>query len=285
MTEHAADVVSPVAIIAGGGVLPFAVAEQLKARGIEPVFYALKGFCDPDRVKNFRHVWFPIGRFGSMMQSMRGYGARDIVFIGALVRPALSDVRLDWTTIRLIPRVIAALRGGDDHLLSAAARMFEDNGFQVRGIKDVAPELLMPQGCMTRRQPDDDILADIAKGRDVLAAIGPFDVGQGVVVIDRYVAAVEDIEGTDALLARVARLRAIGRLRAKTGRGVLVKAPKQGQDLRFDLPALGPRTIEGVANAGLAGIAIVAGHSVVAEPQIMIDSADKAGVFIVGLPA
>ncbi len=95
----------------------------------------------------------------------------------------------------------------------------------------------------------------------------------------------EDIEGTDALLARVARLRDIGRLRASAGRGVLVKAPKKGQDLRFDLPALGPRTIEGVAKAGLAGIAIVAGHTVVAEPQAMIEAADKAGIFVIGLAA
>jgi DUF1009 family protein len=99
------------------------------------------------------------------------------------------------------------------------------------------------------------------------------------------VVAVEDIEGTDGLLARVARLRGEGRIRARTGRGVLVKAPKNTQDLRFDLPTIGPRTIEGAAAAGLAGIAIAAGNTIVAEPQAMIEAADAARLFVTGLPA
>ena len=104
------------------------------------------------------------------------------------------------------------------------------------------------------------------RGRDVLLALGRFDIGQAAVVIDGHVVGVEDIEGTDGLLARVARLRAEGRIRAATARGVLVKAPKSGQDLRFDLPTMGPRTVEGAAAARLAGIAIVAGHTMVADP-------------------
>ena len=177
-----------------------------------------------------------------------------------------------------------AFRGGDDHLLSGIGRIFEQDGFRMVGIKDVAPDLLMPEGCITRAAPDAAATADIAKGREVLAALGPFDIGQAVVVIDGHVVAVEDIEGTDGLLARVARLREEGRIRAKAGRGVLVKAPKSGQDLRFDLPTVGPRTVEGAARAGLAGIAVAAGNTIVAEPQAMIEAADKAGLFVTGLP-
>jgi DUF1009 family protein len=99
------------------------------------------------------------------------------------------------------------------------------------------------------------------------------------------VVGVEDIEGTDGLLARVARLRVEGRIRTKAGRGVLVKAPKSTQDLRFDLPTVGPRTVEGVVKAGLAGLAVVAGNTIVVEPQSMIEAADAAGVFVTGLPA
>jgi DUF1009 family protein len=143
----------------------------------------------------------------------------------------------------------------------------------------------MPLGCLTRASPDDRAVADIAKGRDVVRALSPFDIGQAAVVIDGHVVGVEDIEGTDGLLARVAGLRAEGRIRAKAARGVLVKAPKSGQDLRFDLPTLGPRTVEGAAAASLAGIAIVAGNTIVAEPQAMIEAADRAGLFVTGLPA
>jgi DUF1009 family protein len=153
------------------------------------------------------------------------------------------------------------------------------------GIRDVAPDLLMPQGCLTRACANDEAAADIVRGREVLQALSPFDIGQAVVVIDGHVVGVEDIEGTDGLLARIARLRAEGRIRAKAARGVLVKAPKSGQDLRFDLPTLGPRTIEGAVSAGLSGIAIVAGNTIVADPQAMIEAADRAGLFVTGLPA
>ena len=174
---------------------------------------------------------------------------------------------------------MTAFRGGDDHLLSGIGRMFEQDGFRMVGIRDVAPDMLMPEGRIARATPDPAATADIARGREVLRALGPFDIGQAVVVIDGHVVAVEDIEGTDGLLARVARLRGEGRIRAKAGRGVLVKAPKSSQDLRFDLPTVGPKTIEGVAEAGLAGIAVIAGHTIAAESQAMIEAADKSRAF------
>jgi DUF1009 family protein len=168
--------------------------------------------------------------------------------------------------------------------LSGIGGVLEREGFRLVGIRDVAPQLLMPVGCLTRAAPDADANADIAKGRELLRALSPFDIGQGVVVIDGHVVAVEDIEGTDGLLARVARLRGEGRIRARAGRGVLVKAPKSGQDLRFDLPTTGLRTVEGAAAAGLAGIAAIAGHTIAADAQAMIEAADRAGLFVTGLP-
>jgi DUF1009 family protein len=276
---------SPIGLIAGGGVLPFAVADSLLARNITPTVFALKGACDPAGVTRFRHHWIAIGQLGRLKGLLRAENCRDLVFIGSLVRPALSEIRLDWGTIRVIRSIWAAFRGGDDHLLSGIAGIFERDGFRMVGIKDVAPDLLMPLGCLTRALPNDQATADIAKGRDLLQALSPFDIGQAVVVIEGHVVGVEDIEGTDGLLARIARLRAEGRIRSKAARGVLVKAPKRGQDLRFDLPTLGPRTIEGAAAAGLAGIGIVAGQTIVAEPQAMIEAADRAGLFVTGLPA
>jgi UDP-2,3-diacylglucosamine hydrolase len=143
----------------------------------------------------------------------------------------------------------------------------------------------MPEGCVTRASPDENAAADIARGRDVLRALSPFDIGQAAIVIDSHVVAVEDIEGTDGLLARVAQLRKEGRIRARPARGVLVKAPKTGQDLRFDLPTIGPKTVEGAAKAQLAGVASVAGNTIVVEPQSMIEAADAARLFVTGLPA
>jgi UDP-2,3-diacylglucosamine hydrolase len=284
VTKEASKISSPIGLIAGGGVLPFAVADSLIARGIDPVLFALKGVCDPVAVERFRHRWIWVGQFGRAAKLFRAEGCRELVFIGTLVRPALSEIRLDWGTLRAIGHLAASFRGGDDHLLSGVGQLFEQYGFRMVGIRDVAPDLLMPQGCATRAVPDQAAAADIARGREVLAALSPFDIGQAAVVIDGHVVAVEDIEGTDGLLARVARLRAEGRIRVKA-RGVLVKAPKSGQDLRFDLPTIGPRTVEGVAKAGLGGIAVVAGNTIVVEPQAMIEAADAAGLFVTGLPA
>lgn len=283
MTSAATNLSSPVGVIAGGGAMPFAVADSLAARGIAAVIFALKGACDPAQVTRFRHHWISIGQLGKTTRLLRSEGCRDLIFIGTLARPALSDIRLDWGALRVMGQVMASFRGGDDHLLSGIGRIFERDGFRLVGIKDAAPDLLMPEGCITRTVPDGDASADIERGRAVLAALSPFDIGQAAVVIDGHVVAVEDIEGTDGLLARVARLRAEGRIRAKAGRGVLVKMPKSGQDLRYDLPTIGPRTVQGVANAGLAGIAVAAANTIAAEPQAIIEAADKAGLFVTGL--
>jgi DUF1009 family protein len=283
MTTAAFNLSSPVGLIAGGGVMPFALADSLSARGIEAVVFALKGACDPEQAARFRHHWISVGQLGRAEKLFRAENCRNLIFIGTLVRPALSEIRLDWRTVRGLGQIWAGFRGGDDHLLSSIGRILEQDGFRLIGIKDVAPDLLMPEGCVTRKAPDESASADIAKGSEVLHALGHFDIGQAVVVIDGHVIAVEDIEGTDALLERVARLRTEGRIRAGKGRGVLVKAPKSGQDLRFDLPTVGPTTIERARAASLAGIAVAAGNTIVVEPQALVQAADAAGLFVSGL--
>ena len=285
MTDTVPQLTSPVGLIAAGGAMPFAVAESLLARGITPILFAIRGACDPTALQRFRHHWISIGQIGRAKKLLRAEGCRDVVFIGALVRPALSEIRIDLGTLRVLGDIWDSFRGGDDHLLSGIGRIFERDGFRMRGIKDVAPDLLMPEGCLTRTTPDATASSDIARGREVLRALGPFDIGQAVAVIDGHVVGVEDIEGTDGFLARIAALRQSGRIRAAQGRGVLIKEPKRGQDLRFDLPTIGPRTVEGAVGAGLAGIAVAAGNTLLADPQAMIEMADRRGLFVIGVPA
>lgn len=274
-----------VGIVAGGGALPSAVAHSLEARGRRAVVFAIKGFCDPATVEGRAHHWVALGQIGRLTNLLRHERCLDVVPVGSLVRPALSELRLDWQTLRMMPALVRAFRGGDDHLLTSVARIFADNGFRLVGVNEVAPELTMPEGGLTRRQPDAAALRDIRKGRAALAAMSAFDVGQAAVVIDQHVVALEDIEGTDALLQRVARLRETRRIRVPAGRGVLVKAPKTGQELRLDMPALGPTTVSGAAQAQLAGIAVVAGQTLLVEPEAVIAAADRNELFVVGVPA
>ena len=275
----------PLALICGGGSLPLAIADSVSARGRQVLLFPLQGIARPEDYAQRPHTWVRIAKFGTLARAARAAGCHEMVLIGSLVRPAFWQVRFDLTTLKLLPRIAAAFRGGDDHLLSSVARLIEEQGFRVLGAHEVAPEILVPKGALARVQPSEGDRADIALGFDYLHATGPFDVGQAVVVAGRHVLAVEAAEGTDQMLERIAALRASGHIRASTVGGVLVKAPKRGQDRRFDLPSIGPRTVEGAARAGLAGIAVVAGSTIVAEPERLIAAADRANIFVVGLPA
>jgi DUF1009 family protein len=260
----------PLAIICGAGTLPFAVADAVAGRGRKVVLFALRGWADPQRVTAYRHHWGALGQFGWVCRQARAEGCRDIVFIGTIARPPLWRLRFDWGTLRILPRVAAAYRGGDNHLL------------RLVGAHEVAPEILMPLGTLSKRQPNAQERADVAQALRLLEAIGKFDVGQAAVVAGNHVLAVEGAEGTDRMLERVAELR--GRQIGASG-GVLVKAPKPGQDWRFDLPSIGPQTVEGVARAGLAGLAVLARASIVAEPQRVTALADAHNIFVAGANA
>jgi UDP-2,3-diacylglucosamine hydrolase len=274
---------SPLAVICGAGSLPFAVADAVARRGRAVVLFAIRGWADPERVAAYRHHWAAFGQFGWFCRVARREGCRDVVFIGSMVRPAIWRIRPDIKTLRLLPTVFKIFRGGDDHLLKGVAKIFEEHGFRLVGAHQIAPEILMPEGALGREQPRARDHADIAKGMAFLDAISPFDVGQAVVVADDHVLAAEAAEGTDHMLARVTELRRSGRIAAAAGRGVLVKAAKRNQDRRFDLPSIGPRTVEGAARAGLAGIAVVAGSTVVAEADRIASLADRERLFVYGL--
>jgi DUF1009 family protein len=271
------------AIICGGGSLPAAVAEAVARRGRRPVMFGIKGWADAAVIARYAHHWIAIGQAGRFFRLARAEDCRDVVFIGTVLRPPITQLRLDWQTIRAMPGLIRAYRGGDDKLISGVARIAERGGLRVVGVKDVAPEVLVPQGVLGRHRPSERDRADIARALEVIAALGPFDVGQAAVVADNNVLGVEAAEGTDNLLNRIAELRRIGRVTSAPGIGVLVKAPKPGQDRRLDLPSIGPRTVENVARAGLAGLAVTAGSTMIAEPDAVTAAADREGIFLVGV--
>ena len=274
---------SPLAVICGGGTLPFAVAEAVTRRGRRVVLFAIRGWADPQRVAAYPHHWAAFGQFGWFCRVAHREGCREVVFIGSMVRPAIWHIRPDFKTLRLLPRIYGIFRGGDDHLLKGVAAIFEEHGFRLLGAQAVAPEILMPEGALGRERPSTRDHADIAKGLALLDASSPFDVGQAVVVADARVLAIEAAEGTDRMLARIAELRQSGRIAVASGRGVLVKAAKRGQDRRVDLPSIGPQTVEGAARAGLAGIAVVAGSTIVAEPERIGATADRERLFVLGV--
>ena len=166
----------PLAMICGGGSLPLAVADYVAARGRKVVLFPLRGAAEGTAVERFPHHWLHAGQIGKFMRLARAAGCRDVVFIGALIRPSIWQTRPDFKAICLLPQVLAAFRGADDHLLSGIGRLLESDGFRLRGAHEVAPEILTPEGVLGRVQPSDLDHADIALGLAYLQAAGPYDI-------------------------------------------------------------------------------------------------------------
>lgn len=275
---------APLALVCGGGKFPLAVARAAQEAGRTVFIVALRGMADPG-VEAFPHEWVKLGEVGRFFRALEKSGARELCLIGHFTRPELSELSLDFGAVKRLPDIARMLRGGDDAGLRALAAFFEGEGYALRGAHEVAPSLLAPSGQMGRRAMGEAAREDATLGLRCCAALSPFDVGQAVVVVNGRVVAVEAAEGTDAMLERVAALREAGRLRLKGKAGVLVKAPKTGQDLRLDMPALGPRSVELAAAAGLEGVALAAGGVLALDRDGMIARADAAGLFLVGLDA
>jgi DUF1009 family protein len=268
---------TPLGIIAGGGPLPGQVAAAAQAAG-RPVFItALEGFAEPHIIAPFPHQFFRLGAIGAIRQALRDANCIDIVMIGPVKRPSMLALRPDAEGLKLIGKIGKAAFAGDDGLLAAIIRVLSEDGFRVLGAHDIVSDVLGPAGLLTTTAPDAAAMADVTRGIDVLKTIGPADIGQACVVQQGIVLAVEAVEGTDAMLSRIASV-------ARPGPGgVLVKLAKPGQERRADLPTIGPNTINFAAAAGLRGIAFEAGNTILSDRSEMIKAADAAGLFLTGI--
>ena len=226
-----------------------------------------------------------MGEVGKLFAALRARAVAEMVIIGAMTRPEFADLRLDWGAVKRAAGLAQLFRRGDNALLVGLAAIIEREGIRVVGAHDVAPRLLAPVGPFGRRAASPEDETDIALGARLIDALSSFDAGQGAVVAAGRVLAIEAAEGTDAMLARVAEMRASGRLRFAGPAGVLVKAPKRGQDLRLDMPAIGPKTIEGAAKAQLRGAAVAAGRVLIVERERLAREAAAAGLFVAGFSA
>jgi DUF1009 family protein len=271
----------PLAILCGGGGFPLEVARAAEANGRAPFLVGIVGSSDP-AIEAFAHAWVRMGQLGKMFAALEERAIADLAFVGAMTRPEFADLRFDWGALKRAPELAQLFRGGDNRLLVGVAAIFEREGLRVVGAHEIAPQLLAPAGPIGACAAPGGAEADVRAGAALLAALSPFDVGQGVVVADARVIAIEAAEGTDAMLARVAELRASRRLRFPGPAGVFVKAPKRDQDLRLDMPVVGPQTIEAARRAQLQGVALAAGRVLVADRQALSRAADEAGLFVVG---
>lgn len=274
-----------VAIVAGSGRLPLDVAEGLSAAGHRPLVLAVEGEADanfdpaqadlePMRLESFARTF----------DGMRRRGVTHLVLAGGIKRrPRFRDIVPTWSLLRYLPRVAAALRRGDNGLLAMLVAGLEGEGFKVVGAHQLVPDLVVESGPLTAVRPLVTDRADLDAAFAAAKALGGLDIGQAAVSIGGRVIAVEGIEGTDGLLARVRDLRGHGRIAGRT-RGALVKCAKPSQELRADLPTIGPDTVDAAHAAGLAGIGVESGRAIVLQRTDTVRRADALGLFVVGLP-
>lgn len=258
-------------IVAGGGILPRRLADYCEQNKIEIYIVGFEGHVDPAVVSNRPHILTRLGAAGQIISILRDRGISDLVLIGSVTRPKVAEMRPDLRTLAFFAKLgLRAL--GDDGLLKAVRAELEKEGFNIHGIDEIIPDLMMPQGVLGKTQPMDDQYEDIRVGMAASRKIGQEDIGQSVVVLDGEVIGEESDDGTNALIRRAARAGAI-----------LVKSSKPQQDRKLDMPTLGSDTVRLCASLGYAGIAAEYGGVLLADRGEMVALADELGLFVVGV--
>ncbi|MDO9382861.1 MAG: UDP-2,3-diacylglucosamine diphosphatase LpxI [Hyphomicrobiaceae bacterium] len=263
-------------LLVGGGRVPEEIAEAAVARGWPVHVVGIDGEVDGTfpGLPVTRVNW---GQIGRMTRAFRENGCTHLVIVGRVSRPDMTKLKPDFGLVQAIPSILRIMAsGGDDGVLRGVVRFFEGHGLTVLGPADVAPELAIGAGAIGTRAPSAEDEIDIAKGLSIVRLLGAFDVGQSVVVRGGAIIAIEGAEGTDRMLSRVAPTES-------GARGVLVKRPKPQQDMRVDMPVIGPDTISNSARAGLAGVAVLAGQVLITQRQEVVARAEQEGLFVAGV--
>ena len=262
-----------VGLIAGNGAFPALFARAAASQGLEVVCVAHRGETDP-ALEGLcaQFTWVELGQVGKLIKTLKAGGVSEVVLAGGISKQAIYHARPDLKMIMLL----ATLRDhSDDGILRALAAKLEASGLKVANPIDYLEGLLAKPGLLAGPRPSEDQMKDVALGMRLAREIGRLDIGQTVVVKTRAVVAVEAMEGTDRCIERAAALCGPG--------AVVAKACKPIQDLRFDLPAIGPRTIEVMAQAGAAVLAVEAGKTIVLEGEELRRRAEAAGIAVLAV--
>lgn len=263
-------------IIAGKGQLPLELVQHCQARNITPYIVALSGFADEGLVKDQHYIWVKLGQVGKIISFFKSNAVEDLVMIGAVHRPAWTEIRPDLKAVQIISRIGLSVMG-DNSLLVALKKELEREGFCLHGVQRFIPDLLCTKGPIGKYSYTKDHKDSVKLGLSASKTLGELDIGQSVVVQKNIILAVEGVEGTDALIQRSAALQ-------KKGQGaILVKTSKPQQDKTLDLPTIGVRTVENAHNAGFSGIILEAGNVLVPDRKAVAECADRYKMFVQGV--
>lgn len=263
------------AVIAGNGRFPFLVVDAAHDRGIDPLVVAIKEEAFPELADHARQIeWLSLGEVARLLELLKARGVNKVVLAGQVKHVQLfSSIRPDGVVEQTLKGME---RKNTDALIGAFVSMLEMQGIQVVDSTLFLKPLLAAEGRMTDRTPDETERADIAYGREIAKKIAGLDIGQTIVVADRACVAIEAMEGTDAAIERAATLSNGQRL-------VIVKVSKPQQDMRFDVPVVGIRTIRVMRRSNAAVLAVDAGKTLLFEREELIEEANQAGIAVFGM--
>ena len=264
-------------IIAGSGRLPAQLIEACRVEERPCFVLSFEENTNVDAIENVPHAIVRLGAIGTALKKLREAGVQDVVMAGRVARPSIAGLRPDMTATKLLAKLGVAFFSGDDALLKGVIKFLESEGFNVISAQEILRSLIATEGVYGKNSPSSQDKSDIAKGLDIAKKLGELDIGQATIVENGYVLGVEGAEGTNALIARCAKLK-----RESRG-GVLIKAKKPHQDERADLPTIGPETLDAIRDAGFSGIAVEAGGSIVLDKELLIQRANDLGLFVIGV--
>jgi DUF1009 family protein len=269
-----------IGIIAGSGLLPSLLVNEIRRSCSAQVFIvAINDNADVALIHDTDYEIVHLGQVKKAIDFLRKNSVTEIVFAGGIKKPSLLSMKLDKKGLLFLSKIgLNILSGGDDNLLRIVINLFENEGFKIVAMQDLALSLLVNYGVMSKCSPSKVDLQDIEVGNRVLLKMGDLDIGQSVIVENRAVLGIEAAEGTDSLIQRCAILK-----KEKNGIGVLIKRKKTHQDIRIDLPAIGVNTIEFLHKSGFKGIAVGANESLIINKQAVINLVDKYKLFLVGI--
>ena len=261
-------------IIAGSGLLPTEIADLHLKQGGKVYIAALEGETDILHINKYQFKQFPIGSVGALLEYFAENNVKEIIIIGGITRPDLKSIKVDKIGSILIAKILKEKFLGDDNILKIISDFIESKGFKI-----ISPKTLLALGTyeqlyISDKLPSKQDQIDIELGMEVIKSLSNLDIGQSVIVADGYVLGIEAAEGTDALIRRCELLR-------KTERGgILVKMAKLTQDMRLDLPTIGPDTIFYLAKHGYNGLAIQKSGVIIVKPVETCALLNEHGLFI-----
>lgn len=266
-----------IAIIAGGGELPNILLNSIKKTDITPHVIIIEDHADGN-YSQFPNIKLKLGQFNKAIKYLQQNNIDHICFAGKIYRPSLSQLKLDTIGVKFLAKIgLKKLSGGDDQLLQQIINLFEQYRISTISPVEICKDLVINKGVIGEIKPSKQDLEDIRYGEEILDSLSRFDIGQAIIIENKYTLGIEAAEGTDELIKRIKSLKKEKNL------GVFVKKPKLKQNMRIDLPTIGIETINNVINSNLKGIAISANTTLIIDKKAVIAKANKNNIFIFGI--